>query len=200
MKIIGYCRVSTDAQSVKSQVLKIRTYAKQHKMKIDKFIEVNKSGDNNKASDKDRKIDELRQLKKGDVIIVTELSRLGRTQENIIKLYIDLKENGVSIIFTNQPELNTNGSFSLALMSIMAYFAETDRILKVEAIKAGLDNAKAKGKILGRKKGAIVKLKLEDRKKEVLNDIANGLTKTFISQKYNVSRTTLDRFLKKVSG
>ena len=39
MKIIGYCRVSTDAQSVKSQVLKIRTYAKQHKMKIDKFIE-----------------------------------------------------------------------------------------------------------------------------------------------------------------
>ena len=117
-----------------------------------------------------------------------------------MKFYIFCKENDIKTYYTNEPynDIGEN-KFGLMASASTATQSQSEKNRISKRIKAGLDNAKANGKTLGRPKGAIVKLKLEDKKDEVLNDIANGLTKTFISKKYKVSRSTLDRFLERVN-
>lgn len=77
MAVIGYVRVSTDNQTVDNQKLTIHEYANKNKLTIDRWVESRASS---RKSLKERKIDELlRKLKENDILIVAELSRLGRS-------------------------------------------------------------------------------------------------------------------------
>ena len=77
MRTVAYLRVSTAQQDVRSQRLAILEYARQHDLRIDDFIEATASG---QASEKRRRLDELLNgLQRGDRLVVSELSRLGRS-------------------------------------------------------------------------------------------------------------------------
>ena len=77
MKTVAYLRVSTPQQDVSSQRLAILEYARKHDLHIDDFIEATASG---QASEKRRRLDELTNaLQPGDRLVVSELSRLGRS-------------------------------------------------------------------------------------------------------------------------
>jgi DNA invertase Pin-like site-specific DNA recombinase len=91
MKIIAYIRISTDKQDLDNQKLSILNYARNNNFRIDDFIEIKMSS---KKSDKERKIDELlKELNQGDTLIVCELSRLGRSLGQIIKIVDELIKN-----------------------------------------------------------------------------------------------------------
>ena len=76
MRTVAYLRVSTAQQDVRSQRLAILEYARQHDFRIDDVIEATASG---QASEKRRRLDELMSvLERGDRLVVSELSRLGR--------------------------------------------------------------------------------------------------------------------------
>ena len=76
VKTVGYLRVSTAQQDVRSQRLAILEYARKHDFRIDDFIEATASG---QASEKRRRLDELMNvLQRGDRLVVSELPRLGR--------------------------------------------------------------------------------------------------------------------------
>lgn len=170
---IGYIRVSTDKQNLENQKHKILSYAHDHKIVIDEFVELEISS---KGDLKKRKIDELfLKLKKDDILICTELSRLGRNMLEILNLIERFNTVGIKLIFVNQPELSTNQSSALSslLLAIYGYFAQTEREIISERTKQGLAAAKKSGKKLGRPKGAKAKVRVLDPCNSDLKELLN---------------------------
>lgn len=154
MKRIAYIRVSTNKQDLSAQKTQIFEYCKIHNITIDDWLIIEISS---KQSQEKRKIIALKKtLKSGDLLITTELSRLGRSMLETILLVLELADKGIQLIFIRQPELTTfNNATSKLLLSIYAYVAETEREFISLRTKAGLQNAKAKGKRLGRPKNSL---------------------------------------------
>ena len=164
MKIVGYIRVSSDKQDYDNQKHLLLQYAQVHQILIDEFIKVEISS---KKNTKERKIDELiSRLKKGDVLLVTELSRFGRNMFQTLNIINGMSEKGISIIFVNQPELSTTGPHTKLLLAIYSYFAEAEREYISMRTKQGLAAARAKGKKLGRPKGSKNKERVLDPYKD----------------------------------
>ncbi len=152
MAIVAYIRVSTQEQNTDVQKHELLEYAQRHKFMIDEFITVEISS---RKSQEQRKIEYLKQmLKSGDTVICTELSRLARSMIEILNLIEYFKQNSISVIFTKQAELSTTKDSALQslLFSIYGYFAETERELLSQRVKAGIQNARANGKKIGRAK------------------------------------------------
>jgi DNA invertase Pin-like site-specific DNA recombinase len=152
MQVIGYIRISTDKQDLLSQRHLLLEYAHQHQLIIHQMIEIEMSSS---KSQKERRIQELlSMLHSGDVLLVVELSRLGRNMLETLNLIEVMNQQGVHIVFTRQPELSTTGAHAKLLMAIYSYFAETERTYISLRTKAGLVAARAQGKVLGRPKGS----------------------------------------------
>lgn len=152
--IIAYIRISTNKQDGDTQKLQILEYCQKHKLMVDEFMEIEQSS---RKSQEKRKISELKnKLKKDDLLIVCELSRLGRSMLEVMNLVLDLAENGIHFVFLRQPELsNFKNSYSKLILSFYAYMAETERDFISQRTKAGLEKARAKGKSLGRPFGSL---------------------------------------------
>lgn len=153
MKTIGYCRISSSSQDIESQRMLILEYAHRHQIIITEFIEAEKSS---RLSLSERKIDELKaKLSSNDLLIVAELSRLGRNFMETLTIINDLSKMGVKIVFIRQPELSTlNSAHGQLLCAIYSYFAQSEREFISMRTISGLAAARAKGKLLGRPKGA----------------------------------------------
>jgi DNA invertase Pin-like site-specific DNA recombinase len=151
-KVIGYCRISTTLQDLDIQKQLLFEYAQRNKMLIDEFIE---SESSSRLKPKERKIDELvSKLNEHDILLVAELSRLGRNMIETLNIINELTEKGIKIIFIRQPELSTNSPHGKLLMAIYSYFAETEREYISIRTKQGLATAKMKGALLGRPRGS----------------------------------------------
>ncbi len=149
---IGYIRVSTDKQDLDKQKHLLLEYAQHHKLQIDEFIEAEISS---QRSTEERRIDELiDKLSKEDVLLVAELSRLGRNMLQQLSIINVLADKGVVIHFVRQPELSTTAPHTKLLLAIYSYFAESEREYISLRTKQGLAAAKAKGVRLGRPKGS----------------------------------------------
>lgn len=154
MKTIGYIRVSTDKQDLNKQRHLLLEHAQRLQVIITEFIEIEISSTKSKEM---RKIDELIQkLDRGDLLLVAELSRLGRNMFETLNIINTLLENGIEIVFIRQPELSTyrNSQHVKLLLAIYSYFAESEREFISVRTKQGLEAAKASGKKLGRPSGS----------------------------------------------
>ena len=101
VKTVAYLRVSTAQQDLRSQRLAILEYARKHDFRIDDFIEATASG---QASEKRRRLDELMNvLQRGDRLVVSELSRLGRSLGQIVAILDALAKAGVAFVKTSAP-------------------------------------------------------------------------------------------------
>ena len=168
MQIIGYIRVSTEEQDLAKQEHLLLKYAQQHGMQIDNFIQVEISS---RRNTKERRIDELMdRLDKGDVLLVAELSRLGRNMFEVINLINQLSERGAKLIFVRQPELSTTGPHGKLLLAIYSYFAEAEREFISVRTKQGLAAARARGKQLGRPKGSRDRERILDPHRETIKE------------------------------
>jgi DNA invertase Pin-like site-specific DNA recombinase len=160
MKTIAYIRVSTDKQDADSQRHLLLEYAHKHKLMIDDWVAVETSS---RKNTKERRIDELlTRLKKGDTLLVAELSWLGRNMLETLNIIHALTEKSVSIVFVRQPELSTTGPHTKLLLAIYSYFAESERDFISMRTKTGLAAARASGVKLGRPKGARSKNRILD--------------------------------------
>ena len=152
MNVIGYIRVSSDKQDLQKQEHLLLKYAQQHDLNIDDFINIEISS---RKGTKERRIDELlNRLNEGDILLVAELSRLGRNMFEVINIINQLSEQGVEVAFVRQPELSTAGPHRKLLLAIYSYFAEAEREFISMRTKQGLATARASGKKLGRPKGS----------------------------------------------
>jgi DNA invertase Pin-like site-specific DNA recombinase len=173
-KIIGYIRISTDKQDLDKQRHLLLEYARKQHLFIDEFIEVEVSTRRDVGK---RRIDELQsKLREGDILLVAELSRLGREMLQVLNIINDLSIKGVTITFVRQPELSTTGSHGKLLLAIYSYFAEAEREFISMRVKQGLAAAKAKGVKLGRPKGSRNKKRvLDPYRDEILKYLQKGI-------------------------
>jgi DNA invertase Pin-like site-specific DNA recombinase len=191
-RIYAYIRVSTEKQSLQNQKGVILEYAQQNKMIVDDFIEVEISS---MKSQRERKIEELlSRLDSGDILIVTELSRLGRKMIEVLSLIERLNEKGVQLVFVTQPELSTNQNSALSslLLAIYGYFAQTEREILSERTRNGM---RASSNKAGRPKGTTGKSKLDDRLDEVKQCLELGLNMTSIAKLLQCDRSTVKNFI-----
>lgn len=170
-KTIAYIRASTDKQDVNNQRLEILEYARQKDIKINDFIELIISSS---KTTKERRIDELVQnLKDNDTLIVTELSRLGRSTSTVITLVNELIKKNIRVIVLKQNlDLRQHDMNSKIIVTLFSLFAELERDLISVRTKEALAAKKSQGIKLGKPKGTVQKSKFDthvDRIKELLN-------------------------------
>jgi len=135
-------------------------------------------------------------LEKGDAIIVSELSRLGRSTLQILEIMKLAKENGIAV-HAVKGAWTLNGSMeSKIVLTMLAMIAEIERDLISERTKEGLRARKAAGVVLGRPKGP-GKSRLDEYQEEIVALLKNGATKAFIARRYKTSLPNLFNWLKK---
>lgn len=195
-QVIAYLRVSTEIQELDSQKLALHEYARRNNIKIDKFVEVEISS---RKSNKARKIDELLEnLQAGDLLLVSELSRLARSVGQIIQIVDALIKNQVRFIAVKE-SIRISGKQNIqtkTMITMFGLFAEIERDLISERTKQGLALARKKGKLLGRPKGS-GKSKLDQFEPEIRALLKNGSSKTFIAKRYKTSLPNLYKWMKK---
>ena len=159
--ILAYTRVSTDKQTVKNQRDEINRYAVEHKMIIDEFIEVEMSS---RKSESKRRITELlEKVSEGDIIITSELSRLGRSTQEVLKLIDILIKKKIEIIFIKQAlhvKSDKQDMTTKVMLTMFSLFAELERDLISSRTKEALASRKGKG-VLGHKTGTVLKSKYD---------------------------------------
>lgn len=194
-KIVAYLRVSTDKQDLRGQKLEILEYAHKHDLHINDFVSIQSSSRSSLSS---RKLDQLmEQLKPGDTLLVSELSRLGRSLGQIIRLVDDFIKKRVQLISIKE-HINLIDGESIqtrVMITLFGLFAELERDLISQRTKAGLEAARASGKILGRPKGSLGKSKLDGHEHQIIQLLQKGVSKSSIAKILEVSRTTLTSFI-----
>ena len=195
----GYIRVSTDKQTVENQKFEITNFCKREKLQVDGWIEETISGSKN--YDK-RKLGELLKIiKKEDLIICAELSRLGRNLFMIMEiLNICMKKE--CRVWTIKDNYRLGDDIqSKVLAFAFGLSAEIERNLISQRTKEALKLKRAEGVVLGRPKGRKTnpqKHKLYAMKEIIDELLIIGVSQRCIAKNLHVDRNTLARFLGKM--
>jgi len=195
MKTIAYLRVSTGKQDLANQKLEILEYARKNDLKVDQFIEIEISS---RKSTTERRIDELLgTLAISDTLIVAEISRLGRSISEVVRITDSLIRHKVRLICIKEKiDLRkSNDLTSKIMITLFSIFAECERTLISERTKAGLALARKNGKKLGRPKGSISASKLEKHVDIIKEDLKYGVAVSALARKLHCGRTTLINFI-----
>lgn len=196
MKTIAYLRISTAGQDCDNQRLAILDYAHQRKMTIDEFVSIQVSS---QKTLKQRGILELlNSLEPEDILLVSELSRLGRSVGQIIQMVDYLIRDQIRLVAIKESiELSGKQDVPTKVMITMfSLFAEIERDLISERAKEGIAAARAKGKVIGRPKGALGKSKLDGKEEDIRLLLKKEVRIASIAKIMGVSRTTLRHFIK----
>lgn len=196
--IYGYLRVSTDQQTVENQRFEIKTHAQKQEMEIETWVEETVSGTVKFTNRKLGKL--LRKAEKGDVIVCSELSRLGRSLLQIMSILNICMEKGILIITCKEGYRLGDDIQSKVLAFAFGLVAELERNLISQRTKEALARKKAEGIILGRKKGMANTpegYKLFPKKKYIEKALRRGLSFRKICKRCHCSRNTLMRYLEK---
>src|SRR5271167_1666597 len=142
-KTVAYLRASTDKQDLNHQKLVLLEFARKRGVKIDEFVEVTISS---RKTSKQRRIDELLQLlNKTDALIVTELSRLGRSTAEVIALVNALVQRDIRLIAIKQNlDIQQQDMNSKVIVTLFSLFSELERDLISLRTKEAL-SAKERG-------------------------------------------------------
>jgi DNA invertase Pin-like site-specific DNA recombinase len=193
-KTVAYLRVSTDGQDLDKNKADILNFANNKDMGMVKFIEEKISG---KVPWKERKIKTiLDDLKKGDNLIVAELSRLGRSMLEIMEILSIAKQKEANV-YAVKSNWTLNGTIESKIVGmVFAMAAEIERDLISSRTKEALRARKASGMPLGRPKGP-GKSRLDKYKPEIEALLKNGSTQVFIAKRYKVTPATLCNWIVK---
>jgi DNA invertase Pin-like site-specific DNA recombinase len=195
MKTIAYLRVSKDSQDVQNQKLAILEFARKQKMTVDEFMEVSASS---RKSPTERKLDVLLgSLSSGDTLIVSELSRMGRSVGEIITTVDALVKKRIRLLAVKEG-IRLEGKQDIqskVMVTMFGLFAEIERELISLRTKDALVTAKALGKKLGRPKGKLGKSKLDGKEGEIKRLLALTVSKASVAKITGVDRSTLYHFI-----
>lgn len=192
--IYGYIRVSSDKQTVENQRFEINNFCSREAMRIDGWIEETISG--TKSYNKRELGKLLNRVRKDDLIICAELSRLGRNLFMIMEI-LNICMTKECRVWTIKDNYRLGEDIqSKVLAFAFGLSAEIERNLISQRTKEALARKKAEGMVLGRPKGSKNKKKKLDGKIEMITRmLERGATKALIAKRLKVSRNTLYLFL-----
>lgn len=194
MATIGYIRVSSNKQTLEHQRFEIENFALKENIKIDKWVEEKISS--RKALEK-RKLGELLgNLQENDMLITCEISRLGRSLLEVMKILETCLNKNCQVWTIKENYRLGNDIQSKVLAFAFSLAAEIERKLISERTKSSLANIKASGKKLGRPLSAeSKKLKLSKNSKRFKELYDKGVSKSKLSKIFGVSRNTVRHFI-----
>jgi DNA invertase Pin-like site-specific DNA recombinase len=193
-KTIGYLRVSTLDQDIEKNKADILHLANHHDLGKIQFVEEKVSG---KVPWRERKIAEvLEQLQAKDTIIVSELSRLGRSMLECMEILSLATRKGINVYAVKGNWRLDSSIQSKIIAMAFSMAAEIERDLISQRTKEALRFKKAQGLKLGRPKGP-GKSKLDPYRPEIESLLANGSTQKFIARRYHTTQANLHNWLKK---
>ncbi len=194
--IYAYIRVSTDKQTVENQRFELQKFATERGIVIDKWISETVSG--TKAAS-DRKLGPLlRKMKKGDTLILSEISRLGRNLMQIMSILNLCMSKETRVLTVKERYELGNNINSQILAFAFGLSAQIERDLISQRTKEGLARRKAEGKKLGRDFGSKnTHYKLTGKERIIREMLEEGKSKASICRKLRCTYITLERHLKR---
>ena len=194
-----FVRVSNHKQDYERQINELNDYCTQKGLNIAKTIATQISGTKTEKERPDiKELFESAKLKQFNKVLVTEISRIGRNAKDIRNTIDFLHKLKIPIIFKNLGGLESideNGNESFVtniIIGIYSELAQEEKRLLSERVKSGLENAKKKGKIIGRTTGSIkTKEELLKEYSKLAADLKNGFSLNQCVRLHNVSKNTV---------
>lgn len=192
--IFAYIRVSTELQSYEGQRYEIEQWASQRQWVIYKWVQEKASG--TKALKK-RTLDSLlKRMKKGDTLICTELSRLGRNMMMVMSILNTCSQKGIKI-YSIKDSFELSDSLNAKIIAFaFSLAAEIERNLISQRTREALAAKRAAGVKLGRPFGKSRERKRFEQKEAYIRaQLAQGVTIGSLAEELHVHRNTLSRYL-----
>lgn len=192
MTVWAYYRVSTHRQDLDAQKIGVEKYVKEKSLKIER--EISDDGISGMARAEKRKLGVLMNIaKEGDIVIVSEISRLSREVFEVLRIIHTFIKKGVSVHLVKQRLIADNSPIGAIFLTVWGAAAQMERELLVERTKEGIELARLSGKTLGRpisEKMRFAKEHLEEIQQAVKE---KGRTQT--AEQYGLSYAGLSRVL-----
>lgn len=194
--IYGYIRISTDKQTKDNQRFEIQKFADNKQLSIDRWIDETISSSETLSK---RKLGNLlKKLKPDDMLIATELSRLGRNLFEVMSILSHFLKKGCAI-WTIKDNYRLGADIqSKVLAFAFSLSAEIERNLISARTKEALERVKSTGKKLGRPTGRKSRCKLAGSENLIWDMMRRGCSKSRIAKELKVDRLTLNRFMQSI--
>jgi DNA invertase Pin-like site-specific DNA recombinase len=181
--LLGYARVSTDAQSLEAQLAALKEAG------CKRVYSEKKSGANGDRAALKRM---LKEVQPGDVVVVTRLDRLARSVHDLLNIISRFSQDDVGFQSLREKHIDTTSASGRLVLNIMASIAEFERELISARMTEGRKRAVAKGVKFG------PKFKLDAfQKREALTRLQAGESQADIARTYRVDRATISRLHKR---
>ena len=197
MAVYGYIRVSSNKQTCEHQHFEIEQYAQQNNIIVNNWIE--ETITSRKPLNKRQLGQLLNELKDGDILIAAEISRLGRSLLEVMRILETCLNKNCQVWTLKEHYRLGNDIQSKVMAFAFGLSAEIERNLISQRTKASLDSIRATGKKLGRPFAAqSKKLKLSRNTKKVKKLLDMGLTKYRVAKIMDVSPATITHFIQRM--
>jgi len=195
--IYAYVRVSTEKQSLEVQHYEITKYCESRGMEINMYVEEKVSGT---VDFKLRGLNKImKRCKPGDVVVITEISRIGRSMIGIFEAVEYFIKKKVTLISLKEGfVLDNDKPVSKLIVSVFAFLAESERTMICERTREGLEKRKRDGIKLGRPVGAKSShYKTDERKDDIIKWLKKEVPKTKIAKRCKVNVSSIYAFMKR---
>jgi len=193
-KAVIYARVSTSDQSCERQIGELTGFAERGDFEIVGVFKETASGTKSNRAARN-KIMDLAQVRRIDAVLVTELSRWGRSTQDLLQTLEQLAGWNVSINAMSGMTFELKTPHGRMMATMLAGIAQFERDLLSERVKSGLAAAKARGKKLGRQKGQ--RPKSDRLAPKVLELIEEGRSYRWVARDLGISKNTVGDIIKR---
>ncbi len=196
-KTVAYVRVSTDKQDLDNQRFEIERFCQQRGYVVDEWDQETVSGT---VKVKDRKVGALLdKLEAGDILIVSEVSRLSRSLVTVLNVLADCAERDITVVSVKENMTFGNDLNSRVIATAFGLAAEIERSFISARTKEALARKRAEGATLGRPRGSSKpeRLKLHGKDDEILRYMKKRVSEAAIARMLDVNRGTLRDYIKR---
>lgn len=189
-----YCRVSTGDQSCERQERDLRAFAERGGFEIVAIFRETASGNVDSRSER-KKVMNLARDRQIEAVLVTELTRWGRSTTDLLHTLQELEACGVSVIAQTGLQFDLRSPQGKLFASLMAALAEFERDLLRERIRSGISAAQERGVKFGRQEGQ--RPKADRNEAKVLKLRAEGKSYRAIASELHLSKNTVMDIIKR---
>lgn len=193
-RVAIYCRVSTADQSCERQERDLLAFAARAGYEVTGVFKETGSGARRDRAER-KTVMALAQARQIDAVLVTELSRWGRSTLDLLDTLRDLEARRVSIIALNGLTFDLSSATGRMMATLLAGIAEFERDLMGERIKSGLAAARARGRQIGRQPGQ--RPKSDRLAPQVLALVSQGRSYRLIGRELGLSKNTVADIVKR---
>jgi DNA invertase Pin-like site-specific DNA recombinase len=193
-KAVIYARVSTSDQSCERQIGELTSFAERGDFEIVGVFKETASGTKSNRAARNQIMD-LAQARRIDAVLVTELSRWGRSTQDLLQTLEQLAGWNVSIVAMSGMTFELSTPHGRMMATMLAGIAQFERDLLSERVKSGLAAAKARGKKLGRQKGQ--RPKSDRLAPKVLELVEDDRSYRWIARDLGISKNTVGDIIKR---